>query len=67
LANTPAAPVTDALNTVISNIDPLFTGSVSSWESLIPAVTVKSFYDFVSEFDSSAFFKPNLRVLEVGN
>jgi acyl transferase domain-containing protein/NADPH:quinone reductase-like Zn-dependent oxidoreductase/SAM-dependent methyltransferase len=73
LANTPAAPVAEALNAVISNIDPLFTGSVSSWESLIPADTVTSFYDFVSEFDSSAFFKtlghskPNLRVLEVGN
>ena len=73
LVNTPAAPVAEALNAVISNIDPLFTGSVSSWESLIPADTVTSFYDFVSEFDSSAFFKtlghskPNLRLLEVGN
>lgn len=73
LANTPAAPVAEALNAVISNIDPLFTGSVSSWESLIPADTVTGFYEFVSEFDSSAFFKtlghsrPNLRVLEVGN
>lgn len=73
LANTPAAPVAEALNAVISNIDLLFTGSVSSWESLIPANTLTSFYDFVSEFDSSAFFKtlghwkPNLRVLEVGN
>lgn len=73
LANTPAAPVAEALDAIISNIDPLFIGSVSSWESLIPADTVASFYDFVSDFDSSAFFKtlghskPNLRVLEVGN
>jgi len=73
LAITPAAPVAEALNAVVSNIDSLFDGSISSWESLLPIDNLTRFYEFVSEFDSSAFFKalghskPNLRVLEVGN
>lgn len=57
LTNTPAAPVAAVLDAIISNINPLFSGSVSSWESLVPADTVLSFYNFVSEFNSSAFLR----------
>ncbi len=73
LINTPAAPVAEALNAIASNIEPLLSGNISSWETLISADTVTGFYEFVSEFESSAFFKtlghskPNLRVLEIGN
>ncbi|APA16269.1 hypothetical protein sscle_16g110390 [Sclerotinia sclerotiorum 1980 UF-70] len=55
LTNTPAAPVAAVLDAIISNINPLFSGSVSSWESLL------------SFFETLGHFKPNLRVLEISN
>ncbi|TGO20105.1 hypothetical protein BTUL_0001g01140 [Botrytis tulipae] len=73
LSTTPAAPISEVLNAIVSNIDPLLSGSVSSWESLVPADPAQSFYDFISKFDSSGFFKvlghskPNLRILEIGS
>lgn len=73
LTDTPATSVAEALDAIASNLEHLFTGAVSSWESLVTADTVRDFYEFLSDFDSSAFFKtvghskPNLRVLEIGN
>lgn len=73
LDDTPAAPVAQVLTAVLHNLDSLVSGSVGSWDSLLPVETLTRFYDFVSAMDSSAFFKtlghskPTLRVLELGN
>lgn len=73
LADTQVAPVAEAIDVVVSNINALSIGAVSSWETLLPAATVTSVFDFLSELDCSAFIKlvghsrPNLRVLEISN
>lgn len=72
LSTTPAKIAAIAMHKILKQVKAIFAGEVNPLEILLDDGTLSQLYDFMDQFDSTAFLrhlahtKPNLRVLEVG-
>jgi acyl transferase domain-containing protein/2-polyprenyl-3-methyl-5-hydroxy-6-metoxy-1,4-benzoquinol methylase len=72
LSKTPARAAAAAMHKVLTQMNAIFAGEANPLDVLFSDGTLSHLYDFMDQFDYSAFLrrlahsKPNLRVLEIG-